>query len=587
MLRSEQPNAPESTLKDRTRVWDQFLNVQTLNQLVVTPQGDESGKGTDLLSHSHLSTAFGLETSLTADSFLNKPAHVLQHSTKPPVQADRVVYKYPRFQMQSLGDRLLAGDTPASSLFGFAPNVLSLRRWNAPSLLLSGKKYYEVADLIPIVLVSYVVQKRYSDLYTMLLDLPLEKASPEHTDRLLRILLRRCYLEDDIIAAGIIEDIWENTIEYSSLRHLPLWILIAANPTFTMKDLEFIYTLHEDEGYLSAMNTVATRLRGKSARQACEQLYTLFNPSLGTLRSVYINSMNRNADVEEFVAAKLAYDRTEIAEYPNWLIPIQTGWEEPEDPDIAIEERFEKDDWSQLADMTGPLRLRNEKQEPIHIIKSRGEVDYEVAADVILSPNSEYTAPDGVYSLPVGERREMLLNEMKSWSRNDVQDVVWPYFLMYSRVALANDRTLFRAYGPAHPLSSTDPDDFKLGGDRMLLRSARDDSDDPALNDDEELLDWFEGICEVCKRRIQSRWHCLRMPVQDGGWTGNFCSFECLKDQARTYTADAGDPLLSEKGKSPEELMVDEIEKDIRLHGIQDRLITENDPESIQDLYTQ
>ena len=545
------------------------------NALAVVDHHARSLVGSSIAEETPGHGSWTLTTPLSSDAILNRPEktsrgllEVRARSVAVSADKPRIFIKsaMPRFQIDSWGDRILAGDISADSLLSAPSNELQLRRWDPTSLLLAEKKYYNLADIAVQLLVGYVSQQRYQDLYDMLLALPLEKSKPETTDRLLRILLRRAMLNDDIISAAILEDVWENTIEFSEVRHLPLWILIAAKPRFTILDLRFIYRLHEDEGYLFAMMTVSDRLDGRSARRACEQLYKLFEPDLNTLRSAYLYSSNMNNFVEEFISAKLEYDRIENAAYPDWVIsPLSEGsWKCPEDPDVAFEAVFEKKYMPELM--------------------QDGKVDRERIADIVLAPSDKYSAPDGVYSLPLDERRQLLLKEIESWSYNDIKKLLRPYFLLRDRELLSKDEELFRAYGPAHPLLSNDPNDFLLGGERMLLRSIRDDSDDLALDEGKvAAVAWFTGICDSCKRRIQSRWHALRMPVRLGGWKGVFCSFECLRDQAQMYVPDCEDPLISAKGKTPEELMVDEIEKDIRKWGIQDRILSHSDPETINE----
>lgn len=44
------------------------------------------------------------------------------------------------------------------------------------------------------------------------------------------------------------------------------------------------------------------------------------------------------------------------------------------------------------------------------------------------------------------------------------------------------------------------------------------------------LPEWFFGTCDNydCSKRIRDRSHCLRIPLEGGGWKGCFCSFECM-----------------------------------------------------------
>ena len=44
------------------------------------------------------------------------------------------------------------------------------------------------------------------------------------------------------------------------------------------------------------------------------------------------------------------------------------------------------------------------------------------------------------------------------------------------------------------------------------------------------LYEWFTGICDNfdCSKKIRDRSHCVRIPVEGGGWKGCFCSFDCM-----------------------------------------------------------
>ena len=45
-----------------------------------------------------------------------------------------------------------------------------------------------------------------------------------------------------------------------------------------------------------------------------------------------------------------------------------------------------------------------------------------------------------------------------------------------------------------------------------------------------EHQDGFDGRCEQCLYQIRDRSHALRIPVEEGGWMGCYCSFKCLEE---------------------------------------------------------
>jgi len=52
-------------------------------------------------------------------------------------------------------------------------------------------------------------------------------------------------------------------------------------------------------------------------------------------------------------------------------------------------------------------------------------------------------------------------------------------------------------------------------------------------NDDkieEENNEWFFGICDNCEDEIYNKYVALRIPKEEGGWIGCFCSLQCLRE---------------------------------------------------------
>lgn len=48
---------------------------------------------------------------------------------------------------------------------------------------------------------------------------------------------------------------------------------------------------------------------------------------------------------------------------------------------------------------------------------------------------------------------------------------------------------------------------------------------------------WFTGLCNYCMLGIRNKSHAVRFPVENGGWKGCYCSFECMKE-ALSYIDD-------------------------------------------------
>lgn len=137
-----------------------------------------------------------------------------------------------------------------------------------------------------------------------------------------------------------------------------------------------------------------------------------------------------------------------------------------------------------------------------------------------------------------------------------------------------DDRNLFRRFGPLNSMYSVcnnlhkDNICDKYGGCRMLLCNEFTTSDtygnDIDLMSDLDVFtnsDWFHGTCDYCSDNIKYKHYAMREPLIQGGWSGCFCSYECLEAF-----------LLEDKEKNKYSLlmierMIDQIEK----IGIADR----------------
>jgi hypothetical protein len=117
-----------------------------------------------------------------------------------------------------------------------------------------------------------------------------------------------------------------------------------------------------------------------------------------------------------------------------------------------------------------------------------------------------------------------------------------------------------RFYGPANTMLGKDCCSLN-GPCRMFYCVCRefDDDDDyesaPVPSDSQE---WFLGKCEECEKKIEKFRHCVRFPVDGGGWIGCFCSFECMrKNRIR--------PIYDD-----DELRIKEIYKILNFTGVSD-----------------
>lgn len=57
---------------------------------------------------------------------------------------------------------------------------------------------------------------------------------------------------------------------------------------------------------------------------------------------------------------------------------------------------------------------------------------------------------------------------------------------------------------------------------------------DNVTNEEEEIeavySNWFTGRCKTCMRSIRDSSHAVRLPLEEGGWVGCYCSIDCIRE---------------------------------------------------------
>ncbi len=99
------------------------------------------------------------------------------------------------------------------------------------------------------------------------------------------------------------------------------------------------------------------------------------------------------------------------------------------------------------------------------------------------------------------------------------------------------DKNIFRVYGPANPYPDMDfsqmidengqmDANVVYGGARMFI----DNSQEYDYDNDLPLENWFTGHCLQCSLKIRAYFHAVRLPHLTGGWSGCYCSWQCVRD---------------------------------------------------------
>lgn len=128
-------------------------------------------------------------------------------------------------------------------------------------------------------------------------------------------------------------------------------------------------------------------------------------------------------------------------------------------------------------------------------------------------------------------------SEFENLSEEEKKIKAKPFIINTYRKNLQKDFILFRIYGPCHPylprqLHEPFPCNI-LGGCRMFYCTEFEKMPEDEEGD-EYSVDWFTGSCEYCKKKIRSRYHALRMPLDMGGWQGCYCSEVCVNQSTNS-----------------------------------------------------
>lgn len=91
-----------------------------------------------------------------------------------------------------------------------------------------------------------------------------------------------------------------------------------------------------------------------------------------------------------------------------------------------------------------------------------------------------------------------------------------------------------RLFGPVNRMMDRDciSGSFAIGPCRMLECLCCENSD--VSYDGEKIEEvyssWFTGRCQVCLRSIRDLSHAVRLPLEEGGWSGCYCSIDCIRN---------------------------------------------------------
>lgn len=116
------------------------------------------------------------------------------------------------------------------------------------------------------------------------------------------------------------------------------------------------------------------------------------------------------------------------------------------------------------------------------------------------------------------------------YTRDDIEDVLD----IAKSFAISSDLTSYptdvdRIFGPLNRRKVECISGVIPGGCRMLTCRCKDfDQEEEGGMVSGNPSGWFNGKCDDCGRRIADISYAIRQPVFNGGWSGEYCSFECM-----------------------------------------------------------
>ena len=345
-----------------------------------------------------------------------------------------------------------------------------------------------------------------------------------------------------------IYDKWN--LVYPPSERIPLFSMMVMMTGFDEHTLAYILKLFgrdedmEKHTYIDVMYDIISRGSVANTIISCQRAVKLFGEQPNGTYKILMDLSLENPNAYEFLSYKYRQG-SEYAKIPEWM----GNW------------------LSSTAKISQSIPYESEV--PL-IRKELGSFDLPDVDEIVdmLTENmyGRNSDPNGEAHLKFLEEREITRQLLLAATPEQKIEIVRPVKELRFQESLQKDEELFRNSGPSNPMINSGIDDLVYEGCRMFTCMVFD------FNEEEDRFeDWYEGYCHRCNLRIRRRWHAVRMPGDRGGWSGCYCSWECVR---------LG---LDEEGFNPEmepktvqHLLVNLFEEQMKLIGIQDRF-TDND----------
>lgn len=371
--------------------------------------------------------------------------------------------------------------------------------------------------------------------------LPLGSMKQEKIDALLvRLLTSAQEFNQGSVAKAIIT-YFEN--QYTDKYKLPLLNVIAYDQKYEDETVAFILKQFPERSYLELIRNYIINEPNDNMIPGLIRLESIRGPlSFEEYQELYDLSVNEgNYVVQGFLGDQLN-TVSPYAPIPDWVKNYTESDDLPYEDELVVPEED-----------INILQMPHDNEEIIDILTEglqaagRGSEEMELSKMELRRELSGASEEDKMAMI-----REALENKAK---RN-----------------LSSNEDLFAIFGPVNAIIDDDLTSYKdpyhsFGGCRMFSCIEFEDFLEQSgyqivYNLSEyKSTDWFKEACQICHLRIRRFAHAIRMPLDHGGWKGCYCSEKCLRRDLNSNV------LVT--------ALVDELMKELRRIGIQDRLPVE------------
>ena len=376
--------------------------------------------------------------------------------------------------------------------------------------------------------IIYIKDDNIEKLKQIMKVMPLDQLRGE-ADTLLSAFLSVCAGYDRVDAVNVILDAWK--IVYPPEEDIQIVSRLFMMNVINVSTLAFVALSNKDYTYVELMDDLMAADNSEEVVSACAKADQIFGSQPYTTYELVMQHASDlgNWRVEEYAIANME-ENAPFTPKPDW-VKNYTG---------------------------GPLLPESELYIP-----ETGVVPFELPPDdEAVDLLTEGLVQLGISVSDIDMAKQTLREKLAISTRAEKINLLKPIMENQAQEIMGSDTLFSRLFGPANPLvgqNLTLPGKSNLyGGCRMFLCDVFDKN-----FEDDYVEDWFDGVCESCHLRIAHRWYALRKPRSHGGWTGCYCTWDCVRDSMVEYEEEP-DLLVHE--------LINIFEKQINETGIQDRL---------------